>query len=867
MILFLFILFTLKELLLYIYIIIMNVQNNNNMQIQDNKNVSIDNMTTDILNKDKMIFTENIDLDRCEDFCGLDFQTYYKLFIKGTDDDIDSDDKMESHKKYFEYLKKNFNRKIKFNNSTYDIEYKYGKSNTNGRLYAETFGIQILPCRVKEYIIKDIYYDYDIVNAAPSILLYLCDTIGFKSTFLKNYVKNRNKKLEKHKITKLDVIIMINSEICYSKNTYLKNFHKEIKKMKPLINDKYKHLISSTFDNLKNLQSKIMSRIIFYFESKILQKVIKKNIDNVGVPYFDGFLSDKKLNVNDLNELTKEFKYIKWILKPFKSDITLKENIITNTQFNISHLLNLCDNVKLEFIKKKYKLLDIDIFDGSNDKKKDYTKKYKNLYYTELNEALDYFNKYTYVINQNEVSYTTDVYNKNGIHTKTINHKNFMHFNEYYCKFKIINLKDIKKNICELWKDYKFRREYYEVVFRPNIYYRYRFNESNVLNLWKGWVYDYDPNYKLDMECIKNIIYHLKEIVCNNNEECYNYLLKQWKVILLGKKSNIALGLTGSHGVGKNIITEYFGTQIIGKKYYSYVSNIDTLLGQFTSMKSEKVFIVCDELDHWSGSKKDSNKLKSIITSILSKKELKGKDAYNIESYCNYAFLSNFNQFLRLEGKTDRRYYVLKVSSKKQGDTKYFKKLNLDMGNTPKTSVLTKKQKKYADYVGENFFHFIMGQNLDNFDLEKIPLTDQRKGMIIESTPTIDRYYMWILINYKEGHMKFNTNYKLEDLYFKFIKGQIILKYITSCKGKISFSKMFNGILDLNYLGEKVYKRSSSSMVLNINKKYKDGVEKAIKKLNRKYIFNDEIYEIKYDDINDDDNYSSRSHPDIESDF
>ena len=160
-----------------------------------------------------------------------------------------------------------------------------------------------------------------------------------------------------------------------------------------------------------------------------------------------------------------------------------------------------------------------------------------------------------------------------------------------------------------------------------------------------------------------------------------------------------------------------------------------------------------------------------------------------------------------------------------------------------------------------------MGQNLDNFDLEKIPLTDQRKGMIIESTPTIDRYYMWILINYKEGHMTFNTNYKLEDLYFKFIKGQIILKYITSCKGKISFSKMFNGILDLNYLGEKVYKRSSSSMVLNINKKYKDGVEKAIKKLNKKYIFNDEIYEIKYDDINDDDNYSSRSHPDIESDF
>ena len=78
---------------------------------------------------------------------------------------------------------------------------------------------------------------------------------------------------------------------------------------------------------------------------------------------------------------------------------------------------------------------------------------------------------------------------------------------------------------------------------------------------------------------------------------------------------------------------------------------------------------------------------------------------------------------------------------------------------------------------------------------------------------------------------------------------------------------MFNGILDLNYLGEKVYKRSSSSMVLNINKKYKDGVEKAIKKLNRKYIFNDEIYEIKYDDINDNDNYSSRSYPDIESDF
>ena len=832
----------------------------------DNKNVSINNKTNMTLNQDIMKFTETINLDNAEDFCNLSYESYYKKFINEDRDTFNknvstSGDKWdeEEHMSYFNWIVKNLKDKIKYNQSSYEVEYKYGENCNNGRIYNKFFGIQSLPKKVKEYLLSDLddyeFYDYDIVNAMPSILLYLSDTVNYKSKILKYYVKNRKKVLQKYNLQKLDVIIMMNCDNYKTNNEFLKALHTELKEMKPLINDKYQHLINIKFDNLKNLTSKITSRIVFYFENVILQKVMKKFIKNICVPYFDGFISRKELNEDELNEITKEYKYIKWINKPMNNEIELP--IYTNTEepFNISYLRKLCNSTKLNNLEEEYDIC----FDGlkqDTTEFNDMMKKYKNAYYEKLNEALDYFNKYVYVVNQNEVEYKTDVYNKKNLIEKTVNHKNYTHFSSYYDKFKIYKPNGKIKCITDIWRDYEFRREYYDVVFKPNVYYRYRHNESNILNLWRGWTYKYNPNHIVDEICLKNILYHLKNIICSGDEKCFNYLMRQWKVILMGKKTNIALGLTGSHGVGKNIITEYFGMKILGKKYYSYVSNIQDMIGQFTSMRSEKIFMVCDELEMWSGSKKESNKLKSIITSILCKKELKGRDAVNIEDYCNYCFLSNYKHFLRLEGNTDRRYFVLQVSDEKQKNRKYFNELNLDLGNYPKTRKITKKDVKHSYNVGYNFFHYIMNFDFgDDFELEDIPLTKQRKDMIKKSTPSIYIFYMWIINNIKKGCIEYNKIYTLKDLYLKFKKCQEELNYITNCKGKKYFSKLIDDIINKDYLGQYCWKTNKGRTRLYLDKKNikEENIQKIIEKLERLYIFSDEVYELDYDDINIDD--------------
>jgi hypothetical protein len=66
----------------------------------------------------------------------------------------------------------------------------------------------------------------------------------------------------------------------------------------------------------------------------------------------------------------------------------------------------------------------------------------------------------------------------------------------------------------------------------------------------------------VDLQLIRRIDFHLRDIVCSGNEELYRYVLSLWKLMLLGKKSGVALCLSGAQGSGKNVMVEYVGQHI-----------------------------------------------------------------------------------------------------------------------------------------------------------------------------------------------------------------------------------------------------------------------------------------------------------------
>jgi hypothetical protein len=307
-----------------------------------------------------------------------------------------------------------------------------------------------------------------------------------------------------------------------------------------------------------------------------------------------------------------------------------------------------------------------------------------------------------------------------------------------------------RTSIVALWLKHDLRRSYGEMVFHPHRAYPYRSDDrsNNKYNLWVGWEHEYDPSFEVDPQRIRRIDYHLKEIVCSGNEELYQYVLRLWKLMLLGKKSGVALCLSGLQGTGKNVMVEYVGQRIVGEQYYACVASLEDLTNKFSSLRCSKCFVVCDELDTWKGDHKTANLLKGLITQGKTKLERKGKDAYLIDDYANLTFLSNYDNFVKVEGKGDRRYCVNTVSAAKKGDVEYFRALNLDMGNEPKHRALTAQEKQDARVIGLHFFHHIMQQDVRDFRPEQIPTTDMRVRMEMDSTPSLCVFVRWFLHEY-----------------------------------------------------------------------------------------------------------------------
>ena len=267
---------------------------------------------------------------------------------------------------------------------------------------------------------------------------------------------------------------------------------------------------------------------------------------------------------------------------------------------------------------------------------------------------------------------------------------------------------------------------------------------------------------------------------------------------------------------------------------------MEDLLNKFSELRSYKCLIICDELDTWAGNRKDSNKLKSILTQSKTKLEKKYKEALNVEDYANYVFLSNFKNFLNVEGKNDRRYLIQQCSSKYMGNINYFNELYKDMGRDPLNGSLSKKNKKRAYEIGRHFFHFLLNRDLTNFDKTKIPQTKILKDMKNESTPTIVSFVYKLMLHIEKKNIKKFYTSHIYDLYKEFVndiegdfKYQVINTFSKRLKKTFSIFKKYIS-----------HKRDGSTFT-----GYKmNDIKDLIKEIRLTYDFSDDIEGYDFDD-------------------
>jgi P4 family phage/plasmid primase-like protien len=217
--------------------------------------------------------------------------------------------------------------------------FKFGRQRQNGRIYNKgSFGFQTLHKVIRDYLFYDTgFYDIDMSNCHWAIVRQLIkehDDIlpADKFPMTMRYCEERSKCLADWGVDKKQVCRMLNKDIFGEReNKYLRAFHKELVDggLKTNLNNLYQDIIGKT-TNEQNPTSSKFDTLLCFIENSILQFVMAK-FGGACIPYFDGYISNKLIDVNELNEATAQWG-IKWAIKPFDRELFDKIDDIIDTR-------------------------------------------------------------------------------------------------------------------------------------------------------------------------------------------------------------------------------------------------------------------------------------------------------------------------------------------------------------------------------------------------------------------------------------------------------------------------------------------------------------------------------------------------------
>ena len=275
-------------------------------------------------------------------------------------------------------------------------------------------------------------------------------------------------------------------------------------------------------------------------------------------------------------------------------------------------------------------------------------------------------------------------------------------------------------NLFDFWMKSIKRKEYYGIVFDPSC-------KSNncFLNMWEG----FNVHALNGVDKIQNILFHLKNIVCNSDENNYLYLIA-WVSQMIQQpeiKSGVMIALrSDERGTGKSTLSVLL-EKILGN-HAIRIQDSKHLIGSFNNHLANKILVTIEEA-FWSGSEKDAGKLRTMVTDSTITIEAKGRDVIEIDSYHRFLMCTN-NEWTVPAHREERRYFVLDVSNKKKSNTAYFKKLYNEINNEVS--------------IGQ-FFNYLKNFDITKFDLRKAPSTEALQEQIRQSMKTHEKWLEHIL--------------------------------------------------------------------------------------------------------------------------
>jgi hypothetical protein len=260
----------------------------------------------------------------------------------------------------------------------------------------------------------------------------------------------------------------------------------------------------------------------------------------------------------------------------------------------------------------------------------------------------------------------------------------------------------------------------------------------------------YSPYEETD-EAIKvkvnTFLKYIKEVLANNNEEVYVYLLKWFSNALKGNKNDSCLYMKGGQGIGKSTISDFLKEFVVGEELFLETGS-KPLTSEFNSVLYGKLFVQFSELENFNASSwhATSSRLKRIITSKTFLMEGKNKDSVQVENINNYLIDSNNDSIKDDEG---RRFFILDVSHKYKENHTYFGKIHRDCFN---------------DEVGSAFYSFMLDYNTTGFFPQNYPITESKLLSFVKRLDPISQFLKEEYVLKTRGII----NVKPKDLFIEF---------------------------------------------------------------------------------------------------
>lgn len=527
------------------------------------------------------------------------------------------------------------------------VEYNYSKGLNYGRKYAK--GIQPLKRQLRDFLLCDTnVIDFDLKNAHPCILQYVCDKYNIQTCNLKEYVLNRDEVFEKHfkmegfagdDVKRMILTATNMDKTMFTKNAWLKSYQVEINFIKKqLIEHKdFKQIAkdaNKVKQNKENMDSSIMNRILCKYESEIIDVISDALSDNgyeVFALMFDGvmFKGDENSSemMNDLNEFikTKYADYFELVAKPIKSDVVM------------------CDyEVNLQTLR--YGI----------DSQQTRTQLFMDTY-----DPIKIIHPVLYGIKTKTGSY--EFYKKSDF----IDATDHIKYSKNTALYGIIKQPIVKEFLDGEIDESRIKQC---IVVEPQD------DDTDNFNLWTDWNVNTwrDDVEDDDTEAVEYYKKHLLSLC--NGEENIAEAMNLWVAHMFKypKNKSFVPIFVGKQGAGKDMWIDWITKLIGSEKKFESVKPDKDVWGDFNPMMKSSFLVHLSEFGR-KNTQEYVGMIKSITTSGRILINEKNKGQYMVNSYHRFLGASNFNEPIPIEAD-NRRYMIIMTSSENIGDMEYFKK-------------------------------------------------------------------------------------------------------------------------------------------------------------------------------------------------